>query len=69
MIKIQKQGYVEMEYRVIKDIIKGWETTAKKGDILIVGSWKGIYTLMKNLKAVCDIGSKNFKENCEEIKS
>jgi hypothetical protein len=68
-IKIKNQGDVEMKYRVIKDIIEGWETTAKKGEILIVGSWKGEDTLMKDGKAVCDIDSKNFKENCEEIKS
>lgn len=59
---------MENKYRVIKDIEKGWETGAVKGDILTVAKWEGDVTLMKKGKAVCDIDSEYAKEHCELIK-
>jgi hypothetical protein len=57
-----------MSYRVIKDIPNGIEVRAKVGDILTVAIWGGKPTLIKNRKAVCEIGSTYEKKYCEEIK-
>ncbi|MCY7454292.1 hypothetical protein [Bacillus altitudinis] len=59
---------MEKKYRVIKDIDEGWEAIAVKGDILTVAKWEGVFTLMKEGKAVCDIDSEYGKEYCELIK-
>ncbi|MNW68666.1 hypothetical protein D3C74_474810 [compost metagenome] len=56
-----------MKYRVIKDIPDGWETSAKVGDILTAGWWKGGPTLLKGKKAVCDTDSRCGNEHCEPI--
>lgn len=56
-----------MSYRVIKDIPDGYEVRAKVGDILTVAIRDGEATLMKNRKAVCDIGSTYEKKHCEKI--
>lgn len=58
---------MENRYRVIKGIPKGWETSAKVGEILTVAPWNGELTLMKDSKAVCNIDSKYANEYCEKI--
>lgn len=37
------------------------------GDVLSLEPWKGVLTLMKGDKAVCDAESKYAKDYCEEI--
>lgn len=61
----------EIKYEVIKDIPGGWEVGAKTGDVLTVETWRGggcsAPTLMKDGKAVCDVGSKYEKICCKLI--
>ena len=58
-----------MKFEVIKDIPEdmAWETSVKLGDVLYVGKWEGFNTLMKDGKAVCDLGSIVEKEYCREV--
>ncbi|GAA0347465.1 hypothetical protein GCM10008931_43440 [Oceanobacillus oncorhynchi subsp. oncorhynchi] len=57
----------ERKFEVIKDIEEGWETTAIIGDILAIQSWGGFLTLMKDNKAVCDLGSEYGSTHCVKI--
>ena len=57
-----------MKYKVIKDIPDGWEGSAKVGDILTVGRWEGIPTLLKRRKAICDADSHYAINHCEPLK-
>lgn len=56
-----------MKYRVIKDITDGWEGSAKIGDILVLGKWKGDLTLYKDDKAICDADSPYALQHCEPV--
>ena len=56
-----------MEYKVIKDIPDGFETSVKCGDILYVEKWKGLPTLMHKGKAVCDKDSPYALTRCKPI--
>lgn len=59
---------IDAKFKVTKDIEEGWEVAAKAGDILTVGYWEGDKVLMKDEKAVCDVGSRYYHDNCEIIK-
>lgn len=56
-----------MKFEVIKDIPKGWETSAKKGDILSLGLWQGEQTLFNKKLAVCDADSYYATNHCKQI--
>ncbi|UZD72399.1 hypothetical protein [Bacillus siamensis] len=58
---------MKRRYRVVVDIPEGWEAGAAIGDVLSLKSWKGVLTLMKGDKAVCDADSKYAKDYCKEI--
>lgn len=58
-----------VKFKVIKNIPTkyAWEVGADVGDILHVSTWESAPTLMKEDKAVCDLGSQTEKEFCERI--